>query len=156
VTAAHPLPAGTRVRHYGQQWPAARRGTATIVDAKGPYNDGSWEYLVLAGADFSRATGPDNPETREAWWSSLAVISVAAEVQPPEVQAEDSKPVCEGFQWVGQSFAICERCGQPAWEHAGEELPAEGADPFDTRRTVRPWKPGEADAIRAKWSRRTP
>ena len=71
-----PLPVGTRVRHYGQQWPAARTGTATIVDAKGPYYDGSWEYLVLAGVDFSRATGPANPETRETWWSSLATIPV--------------------------------------------------------------------------------
>jgi hypothetical protein len=72
-----------------------------------------------------------------------------------ETQAEPTElpPVCEGFQWIGQSFATCDRCGQPAWDHAGEDVAAEGAGPFDNRRTVRPWKPGEADAIRAKWAR---
>lgn len=65
------LPAGTRVKHVNQQW--ARTATATIRDIKGPYNDGSYEYLVTAGVDFSRPLGPDNPETHETWWSSLAV-----------------------------------------------------------------------------------
>jgi hypothetical protein len=70
----HPLPVGTRVRHYGQQWPAARQGTATVREVKGPYQDGSYEYRVTAGQDFSRRIGPDNPETRETWWSSTATI----------------------------------------------------------------------------------
>lgn len=70
----HPLPVGSRVRHYGQQWAAARAGTATIREVKGPWPDGSYEYRVTAGEDFSRRTGPDNPETREAWWSSDATI----------------------------------------------------------------------------------
>lgn len=26
---------------------------------------------------------------------------------------------CEAFQWVGQSFAYCDRCSRPAWEHDG-------------------------------------
>lgn len=63
----------------------------------------------------------------------------------------EAPPVCEGFVWIGQSFAICDRCGQPAWEHVGEEVPIEGAGLFDNRRTVRPWEPGQADRIRAKW-----
>ncbi|MBA2951626.1 hypothetical protein [Streptomyces himalayensis] len=70
----HPLPVGARVRHYGQQWPAARAGTATICEAVGPLRDGSYEYRVTAGEDVSRRTGPDNPETREAWWSSDVTI----------------------------------------------------------------------------------
>ncbi|MDX3759305.1 hypothetical protein [Streptomyces sp. AK02-04a] len=78
---------------------------------------------------------------------------VADEAQQDETQAEPS-PVCQGFQWIGQSFATCDRCGQPAWEHAGEDVAVEGAGPFDNRRTVRPWKPGQADAIRAKWAPR--
>jgi hypothetical protein len=76
--AEHPYPAGTRVRHYGQQWPAARVGTATVREAVGPLHDGSYEYRVTAGEDFSRRTGPDNPETRETWWSSLATIRAAS------------------------------------------------------------------------------
>lgn len=70
----HPLPVGMRVRHYGQQWSAARTGTATIRDVKGPYNDGSYEYRVLATEDFARRTGPDNPETRDTWWNSAATV----------------------------------------------------------------------------------
>jgi len=66
-------------------------------------------------------------------------------------QTDETPVVCEGFQWIGQSFAICDRCGQPAWDHAGQDVAVEGAGPFDNRRTVRPWGPGEADAIRAKW-----
>lgn len=69
-----PLPVGTRVRHYGQQWPAARTGTATIREVVGPLHDGSYEYRVLATVDFSRRPGPDNPEARETWWSSLATV----------------------------------------------------------------------------------
>lgn len=78
----HPLPAGTRVRHYGQQWAAARTGTATIREAVGPQYDGSYEYRVTAGEDLSRRTGPDDPETRETWWSSLAVVPAIEEPRP--------------------------------------------------------------------------
>jgi hypothetical protein len=70
----HPLQVGARVRHYGQQWPAARAGTATVREVQGPLRDGTYEYRVTAGEDFSRSTGPDNPETRETWWSSDATI----------------------------------------------------------------------------------
>lgn len=28
---------------------------------------------------------------------------------------------CRGFQWVGQSFAHCENCGQPYWDRTHEE-----------------------------------
>ncbi|MEW2070019.1 hypothetical protein [Streptomyces sp. NPDC007346] len=72
--SAHPLPVGTRVKHYGQQWSAARFGTATVQEVKGPCNDGTWEYRVLATQDFARRPGPDNPETRETWWNSTATI----------------------------------------------------------------------------------
>ena len=71
----HPLPPGTRVRHVGQQW-ARRISTATVLDWTGPYADGSYEYRVRAGADFSRRLGSDNPMTRETQWSSLAVRTV--------------------------------------------------------------------------------
>jgi hypothetical protein len=77
--SAHPLPVGARVRHYGQQWAAARTGTATIRETVGPLHDGSYEYRVTAGQDFSRPTGPDNPETRETWWSSTATVPATAQ-----------------------------------------------------------------------------
>lgn len=71
---AHPLPVGTRVRHYGQQWTAARAGTATVREVNGPLHDGAYEYRVDATQDFSRRPGPDNPETRSTWWSSETTI----------------------------------------------------------------------------------
>jgi hypothetical protein len=70
----HPLPVGARVRHYGQQYPAARAGTATITEVKGPYRDGSYEYLVNTGADLSRPPSESNPETDLRWWSSFATL----------------------------------------------------------------------------------
>ncbi len=55
-----------------------------------------------------------------------------------------------GFVWLGQPFTSCDRCGQPAWEHTGIDVP--DPDLFsDAPGGVRPWLPGEADAIRRKW-----
>lgn len=90
---------------------------------------------------------------RAALDSAIRVLRRLAEAPQPETQAGpvEQPPVCEGFQWIGQSFATCDRCGHPAWDHQGEDVAAEGAGPFDGRRTVRLWEPGEADRIRAKW-----
>lgn len=42
-----PLPPGTRIRNYGQQWPHARwYGTAIIVCMTREYRDGTHEYDV--------------------------------------------------------------------------------------------------------------
>jgi hypothetical protein len=60
---------------------------------------------------------------------------------------------CMGFRWIGQSFACCDGCGRPAWEHAGEMRLRAGATPFGGDWELRPWKPGEAEAIRRKWGR---
>jgi len=90
------------------------------------------------------------------------MVRMAAEAAPADTGHDDSEtegqapPVCQGFVWIGQPFTTCERCGQPAWEHDGEEIPVEGAGPFDNCRTVRPWKPGQADAIRARWAPEQP
>lgn len=70
----HPLPVGARVRHYGQQWSAARHGTATVREVTGPDRHGAYEYRVDTTVDFSGQPGPDNPETRSTWWSSEATI----------------------------------------------------------------------------------
>lgn len=65
-----PLPAGTRVRHYGHQWPKAiARGTATVVEHfyVGPH----LEYRVRFDAPKFGATGSE--------WSASATIPI-----PPE------------------------------------------------------------------------
>ena len=77
----HPLPVGARVRHYGQQWPAAPTSTATINAVKGPWPDGSYEYEVATGVDFSRPPSESNPPTDRRWWSSFTTIPATA---PPE------------------------------------------------------------------------
>lgn len=66
---------------------------------------------------------------------------------PPKV------PCPEGFHWIGQSMATCDVCTLPAWEHAGMAQPDGGLKtPFDSFAWVlEPWKPGEAEACRAKW-----
>ena len=59
---------------------------------------------------------------------------------------------CPGFRWIGQSFASCDSCGRPAWEHEGEMRPRGGASPFsDDGWEMRPWAPGQAEAIRRRW-----
>lgn len=73
----HPYPAGTRVYHAGQQWHHPwMGGTAHVVEFMGPYSDGTYEYIVMAGEDISRQTGPLNRETRRAQWSQWATIAV--------------------------------------------------------------------------------
>ncbi|MFG2412290.1 hypothetical protein [Streptomyces goshikiensis] len=77
--ADHPLPVGSRVTHVNQRWATSRivpDGTAEILEARGPYNDGTYEYRVRAARDFSRRPGPNNPLDRETWWSSQAVQAV--------------------------------------------------------------------------------
>jgi alkylated DNA repair dioxygenase AlkB len=34
---------------------------------------------------------------------------------------ERSRPVCQGYRWIGQSLRYCDRCGHPYWEHDHEE-----------------------------------
>ncbi|MFG2734419.1 hypothetical protein ACGFX7_06310 [Streptomyces harbinensis] len=84
----HPLPVGARVRHYGQQWPAARAGTATVRDVQGLLPDCTYEYRVQATRDFSRGPGPDNPEDRDAWWSSSATIPAAPQTGQDQAAGE--------------------------------------------------------------------
>lgn len=67
---------------------------------------------------------------------------------------EPPDPECRGFKWIGQSFASCDGCGKPAWEHEGIARIKQGGGPFggpDWWYTD-PFKPGEADRIRERWS----
>lgn len=110
--------------------------------------------VLLWAADKIDATFTGPGSDRYVRYGADLLRRLADEAPQPKAGAEpvEAAPVCESFQWIGQSFATCERCGQPAWDHVGEDVPAEGAGPFGTERTVRLWKPGEADAIRAKWA----
>lgn len=64
------------------------------------------------------------------------------------------EPACKGFQWIGQSFASCNECGQPFWEHTHDTRMKAGAGPFDKN----PFEyvlitEAEKAACRAKWDR---
>ena len=73
----------------------------------------------------------------------------------PDEPVPEPEP-CRGFRWIGQSFAHCDGCGRPAWEHEGMQTLRDGSSPFGgggMEWEVRPWEPGEAEAIRRKWDR---
>ncbi|MFI0966970.1 hypothetical protein ACH4S8_37150 [Streptomyces sp. NPDC021080] len=79
LLAPERLAVGTRVRHVSQQWATsvvAPKGTAVVVAVGREHHDGTCEYEVMAGQDFSRRVGPDNPMTRPAEWNSNAVKAV--------------------------------------------------------------------------------
>lgn len=81
------LPTGTKVRHSNQEW-ARGEGifTAEITEVKGPCGDGTFEYEVLAGRDFSRSISDDNPMDRLAWWSSRCTIPVEQQENPEQIK----------------------------------------------------------------------
>lgn len=66
--ADHPFPPGTRVRHYGQQYPEALEGTATVLEVH-EERTGGWEYLVQR----DRPIFPDSPN-QPTWWASYHTI----------------------------------------------------------------------------------
>lgn len=62
---------GARVYHVAQIWARTLPGgTGYVLRSEGPDHRGNYEYLVLTGEDFSRRTGPDNPEHHAVWWPS--------------------------------------------------------------------------------------
>lgn len=67
----------------------------------------------------------------------------------PEARTE-ARPVCEGFAWIGQSFKICDACGQPYWWHTHERRSGHG--PFDPQVLV-PITAERAESCRRKWDR---
>ena len=71
----HPFAPGTRVRHVSQEW--AREATAVVVQAHGPFGDGSYEYEVFAGELFAEPVSQSNPMTRPTQWSSLATVEAS-------------------------------------------------------------------------------
>ena len=66
--------------------------------------------------------------------------------------------VCDGFKWIGQSFAHCDGCGHPYWEHTHDSRLRKGAGPFGSKND---WEfvlitPEQADACRSRWGEATP
>ena len=60
---------GDRVRHYGQQYLEALKGTATVLEVH-PQGDGTTEYLVQRDAPL--LPGMANEPT---WWASYHTIA---------------------------------------------------------------------------------
>jgi hypothetical protein len=59
---------------------------------------------------------------------------------------------CDGFRWLGQSFAHCDGCGKPYWEHTHDLQVRRDAGPFDPDALVRvPITPEQAEACRRRW-----
>jgi len=56
-----------------------------------------------------------------------------------------SGATCLAFHWIGQSFAHCDRCGQPYWEHSHDSHFVGGRE----KRVAIPAK--AAEACRRKW-----
>lgn len=119
---------------------------------------------LLEEALHLRVNGEYAPGGRENWrdWERAAE-SLLRGLLPPErgepapSPKREAKPACRGFRWIGQSFASCDGCGKPAWEHDGmlglrEGMTALSVGAGDDVWEVIPWKPGEAEAIKQRWA----
>lgn len=68
----------------------------------------------------------------------------------------ESGPDCKGFQWVGQTFASCDGCGKPFWEHEFDTRAKPGSGPFDDEPfDYVPISDEQKAATRAKWEGRS-
>lgn len=98
------------------------------------------------GRQFMGWLAPEDPGllvcrtvTRTPWHEPI-------EVPPPPI------PCPEGFHWIGQSFAHCDKCGLPAWDHEGMSTRPPNAGLLDdVTYVLTPWGPGAAEKIRRKW-----
>ncbi len=94
---------------------------------------------------------PANPD-HNYWPDGHALLLRIDVVQPPMPPDEPRVPCPEGFHWIGQSFAHCDACPFPAWEHEGiADMDRSSPFSMDTPLKLRPWGPGQREAIKAKW-----
>ena len=79
-------------------------------------------------------------------------VALGVQPEPDELRAPEAAKACEGFRWIGQSFASCDGCGQPYWEHTHDVQQRPDVGPFahDAQILV-PITPEQADACRRKW-----
>lgn len=61
------------------------------------------------------------------------------------------KSRCEVFAWIGQTFASCDNCGKPYWEHPYEYVLGIG-NPFTDDGTRQPITAERAAVVKAKWA----
>lgn len=59
---------------------------------------------------------------------------------------------CDTFHWVGQSFAHCDNCGRPYWDHTYEIIAGTGTL-FGHDAAKRPITSDQKASCRAKWGR---
>lgn len=66
---------GDHVTHYGQKFARTHPGgTAIVVEVKGPYNDGAYEYVVDTTEQFASLPSDTNPMTHRTQWASYMTI----------------------------------------------------------------------------------
>lgn len=70
---------------------------------------------------------------------------------PEQDERLEVAAVCEGFAWVGQSFASCDECGRPYWEHSHDRRSGGSDGPFGLGLRLVPITPEQALGCRAKW-----
>lgn len=123
--------------------------------------------LVDVDADW-KVVGIENVGRPVGWSQLVDVIrAIPLTAQSPydrtcsACQAEPvppKTPCPEGFHWIGQSGAWCDKCGLPIWEHEGmARLRRSPKSPFDDANwELDPWKPGDREALRKRWEPELP
>jgi hypothetical protein len=108
-----------------------------------PYGDDpSTGHLAIAAAAVVEELHIE--EGVDRWFIRKAALTPASEPV--------ATPACQGFRWVGQSFASCDGCGQPYWEHECDTKLKPGAGPFDDEPfDYVPISDARRAAVRAKW-----
>ena len=163
LTAAR-LVAG-HVNHLWQQWAdedlrgCCNRCCAPCAALKDLYDRGQLDrlygvYVDHVGDDHS----PWDPERRQidrAWLNRAWTADLGCHEESATTEPSSKQPCPEGFHWIGQSFAHCDKCGLPAWDHEGmasqPEPPNNPFDPMPDGFVLRPWKAAELRACRRKW-----
>lgn len=110
-----------------------------------------WAHLVNCSLKYQRQDGVSLGDV------AFMAREWAEARQAPATTTTPQAADCRGFRWIGQSFASCDGCGRPAWEHDGMRRLREGAKLLfgggEDDWELIPWKPGEAEAIKRKWAR---
>lgn len=110
-------------------------------------------HLVEQAGSFREQAGAAaSPTSMIGLWLRTAdtLAAVLAVFEKAHTPADDEqepgsqrKQACEGFEWCGQSFKFCDRCGVPFWEHTHEKRSV-GLVLISRE---------DADAVKEKWDR---
>ncbi|MFJ4902951.1 hypothetical protein [Streptomyces sp. NPDC088727] len=116
--AAEQYAVGTRVRHSGQEWATpvvAPRGTAVVVAVGREHQDGTREYEILTGEDFSRRPGPNNPLARRTEWNSSRTRFVAPpRFEVKQVGRSTAYGVWDSYAELWRRMGVEETCRETA------------------------------------------